>query len=330
VFDAEFAARHWYRRDRPSPLSLLLLPLALLFRFLVALRRTAYGLGLLRSIRLSVPVIVSGNLTVGGSGKTPLVLALSRALTKRGMQPGIVSRGYGGTHQGPKAVTAKDDVMDVGDEPLLLAKKSACPVWVGRDRAAAGAALLAQHPECDVLILDDGLQHYRLARDVEIAVEDERGCGNGLMLPAGPLREPAGRKVDATVVNGPARAGTYPMRLQFRRIYRLDQPGIEVAPGQLAGRRLHAVAGIGNPARFFALLDSLHLKCTLHAFADHHPFRPEDMSFADCDAVLMTEKDAVKCVGFGRNDLYALEVEAEVDPALVDFILDRLHGRPPA
>lgn len=331
---ADLITRHWGRR---GAVSLALFPLSLLFGLVVALRRGAFRHGLFRSTRLGVPVIVIGNLTVGGSGKTPLVIALAQALARRGLHPGIVSRGYGGRAVAPRAVLAASRVQESGDEPLLLARKSGCPVWVGRERAAAGAALLAAHPQCDVLLLDDGLQHYALERDFEIAVEDERGLGNGFMLPAGPLREPAGRTVDARVINSgpgdartPLRAGSFSMRLATRRLYRLDDLASDVAPAELAGLSLHAVAGIGNPARFFAQLAALGLTCVTHAFADHHVYAPGQLRFSDCDAVLMTEKDAVKCEHFMRTDLYALEVQAEIDPALIELILRRIHGRTPA
>jgi tetraacyldisaccharide 4'-kinase len=330
-------ARHWSKRDA---VSLALFPVSLLFRMLVAMRRAAFGAGVFRATRLPVPVIVVGNLTVGGSGKTPLVIALAAQFVARGWRPGIISRGYGGRSVSPQAVRADGDAGQSGDEPLLLARKSACPVWVGRDRAAAGAALLAAHTDCNVLLLDDGLQHYALARDFEIAVEDGRGHGNGFMLPAGPLREPAGRAVDARVINtdqpGPppgADSGTgacFAMRLRTRRLYRLDQPERDVAPAGLAGLRLHAVAGIGNPARFFAQLAAAGLAFVPHAFADHHVFSEADLRFDSCDAVLMTEKDAVKCERFKRTDLYALEADADIDPALIELILKRLHGRTPA
>ena len=341
-------ARHWSRRDA---VSFALYPVSLLFRLLVALRRGAYRLGIFSSSRLAVPVVVVGNLTVGGSGKTPLVIALAQEFARRGLQPGIVSRGHGGSGTAPRAVRESGEAADFGDEPLLLARKCGGPVWVGRDRAATGTALLAAHPQCDLLLLDDGLQHYALARDFEIAVEDARGFGNGFMLPAGPMREPAARPVDARVINtepgvrpvdarvinsGPddrrasPAAATFSMRLATRRLYRLDDPARDVAAAELAGLRLHAVAGIGNPARFFAQLDALGLACATHAFPDHHVFTPQDVLFDDCDAVLMTEKDAVKCTHFGRTDLYALEVQAEIDPALIELILRRIHGRTPA
>ena len=322
---AGFAARHWYRL---SPVSVLLFPISLVFRLLVALRRLLFRAGALPSVRLRVPVIVVGNLTVGGTGKTPLILALAEALRRRGLHPGILSRGYGGTDAGPRAVSAGEDAAQVGDEPLVLAERSGCPVWIGADRAAAARALLAAHARCDVILCDDGLQHYRLQRDFEIAVEDERGFGNGLLLPAGPLREPPGRRVDATVVNGAEpRPGAFRMRLIPAGLYRVDAHAAPLMQSELSGKKLHAVAGIGNPERFFAGLSRMGLAFSAHPFPDHHAFRAADLEFADCDFVLMTEKDAVKCRDFGRRDLIAVRVGAEIDPSLTELILERIHGR---
>lgn len=322
-----FVARHWYRR---TLLSTLLTPVALVFAALTALRRTAYRRGVLRSQRLPVPVVIVGNLIVGGAGKTPLVLWLVEQLRMRGWRPGILSRGYQGSNRIPRQVVTGDDPAQAGDEPVLLAERSGVPVWIGRDRVAAGEALLAAHPECDVLVCDDGLQHYALARDVEIAVEDARGLGNGRLLPAGPLREPASRRVDATVTNGVARPGAWTMRTEARRLYPVHAPEQTLEEAALHGLRLHAVAGIGNPARFFEQLERLGLRFVAHAFPDHHRYRAEDLRFDQCDAILMTEKDAVKCRAFGRADLVALRIEAVVDPALADLIETRLHGSPTA
>ena len=323
--DADFAARHWYRL---SPVSVLLFPVSLVFRLLVALRRLLFRAGALPSVRLHVPVIVVGNLTVGGTGKTPLILALAEALRRKGLHPGILSRGYGGTDAGPRAVSAGEDAAQVGDEPLVLAERSGCPVWIGADRAAAARGLLAANVRCNVILCDDGLQHYRLQRDFEIAVEDERGFGNGLLLPAGPLREPPGRRVDATVVNGAEpRPGAFRMRLTPAGLYRVDAHAAPLMQSELSGKKLHAVAGIGNPERFFAGLSRMGLAFSAHPFPDHHAFRAADLEFADCDFVLMTEKDAVKCRDFGRRDLIAVRVGAEFDPSLTELILERIHGR---
>jgi tetraacyldisaccharide 4'-kinase len=323
-----FAARHWFRM---SAISILLLPVSLLFGAAVRLRRFLYHQQLLRSVRLPVPVLVVGNFTVGGTGKTPLVLWLVRQLRVMGRRPGIVSRGYGGKHRGgPRPVRPVDDPELVGDESVLLAQASGCPVWIAADRAAAGAALLAVHPECDVLVCDDGLQHYGLRRDVEIAVEDDRGVGNGLLLPAGPLREPR-RRVDAQVANAAlVPAGSYAMRLCATELYPVNDPTQRIAPATLAAKRLHAVAGIGNPDRFFAELERMGLRVVPHPFPDHHRFSSTDLTFPDCDLILMTEKDAVKCRNLGRQDLIAVRAEADPDPALIELIKNKIHGRSPA
>jgi len=341
-----FAAKHWYAL---SPISLLLIPFALAFGVLVRLRRLLYRLRLFSSVRLPVPVIVVGNLTVGGTGKTPLVLWLAAELQRQGMRPGILCRGYGGSDAGPRAVQDHDDPRRVGDEAILLALRSGCPVWIGRDRAAAGIAMLGAHPERDIVVCDDGLQHYRIERDIEIAVEDERGHGNGLLLPAGPLREPADRPVDATVVNaalpdaGIARlyaqsqvrrgqrpngtAPAYRMHLEPRGFCFVGDLAREASLADFAGKRVHAVAGIGNPQRFFSLLQRLGLDPVCHAFPDHHAYCAADLAFSECDLVLMTEKDAVKCAHSGRSDLVVLRVDAILDPEFREFLSLRLNGR---
>lgn len=316
---AEFPGRHWYRT---SALSAALWPLSLLFRGGVAVRRGLYRHGVLAATRLPVPVVVVGNLIVGGAGKTPLTAWLAAALARRGRRPGIVSRGYGGTEEGPAAVPRGGDWRRYGDEPVLLAEAVAAPVWIGRRRADAARALLDAHPDVDIVLCDDGLQHYALARDVEVAVVDARGHGNGFMLPAGPLREPAAREVDAIVGHGAP--GAYTMRLEPAGLHHVggDEAGVEL--DALRGRRLHAVAGIGHPQRFFDTLAAMGLAFTPHPFPDHHAYTPADLAFADCDVVLMTEKDAVKCRSFGRGDLVALRVAARVDEALADFIIERI------
>ncbi|MBE0614022.1 MAG: tetraacyldisaccharide 4'-kinase [Burkholderiales bacterium] len=311
-------------------MSLALWPASQLFRLLVALRRVAYRSGLLTAVKLPVAVIVVGNLVAGGTGKTPLVLWLAAMLKKSGRKPGIVSRGYGGGAAASMAVAATSPVELVGDEPLLLARASDCPVWIGRNRADAALGLLGAHPECDVLILDDGLQHYRLARDIEIAVEDARGAGNGFLLPAGPLREPLSRRVDAWVVNSasPGSHGSaYRMDLRGDRFRRVAAPRDCRPAASFADKKtLHAVAGIGNPKRFFDQLAGLGLVAASHAFPDHHAYTAGDLDFGDCDAVLMTEKDAVKCEAFARENWYALQVEAELAPAFFEFILAKLRA----
>ncbi|MDP2879289.1 MAG: tetraacyldisaccharide 4'-kinase [Sulfuricella sp.] len=333
----------------------MLLPLSILFGLVAALRRVLYRAGLLRAIRLPVPVIVVGNISVGGTGKTPLVLWLADFLRQQGYHPGIVSRGYGGGTQGAAAVDIRSDPAVVGDEPLLLARKSACPVWVGRDRVAAGKALLRAHTECDVLLSDDGLQHYRLDRDMEIVVVDgDLKFGNGLLLPAGPLREGVSRlgSVDAVVVNGgslnaamlplsylsPKRgrvmrsrfamfalSNEFEMSLEGEVFYNLRQPELRARAADFGGKKLHAVAGIGNPQRFFAHLCRLGLAFEEHAFPDHCAYRPQDLDYDNADALLMTEKDAVKCAGFADGRYWALAVEAILPPAFGQTMLQKLR-----
>jgi tetraacyldisaccharide 4'-kinase len=325
--------RIWYRT---TLLHALLFPLSLVFRAAVALRRALYRAGVLRVVRLPVPVVVVGNISVGGTGKTPLVLWLAGFLRDQGMRPGIVSRGYGGSSGEPQAVTAASDPGDCGDEAVMLAQRCDAPVWIGANRAAAAQRLLAAHPDCNVIVADDGLQHYRLARDVEIALVDgARGLGNGLLLPAGPLREPESRlaTVDAVVVNNSrsARVGlrtsappAFAMSLRSREFYNLLNPEHRAAPEHFHNRRVHAVAGIGNPQQFFEQLQHLGLNFDAYAFPDHHAYRPSDLAFDDVDFIVMTEKDAVKCRLFATEKCWALRVDAEVDPAFGELVLRKL------
>lgn len=308
-----------------------LLPLSWLFGALTALRRLAYAHGWLRGERLPVPVVVVGNLIVGGAGKTPLTLHLVAALRAAGRRPGIISRGYGGAGE-VMAVSADADPASVGDEPVLLAERSGVPVFVGRRRADAGRALLAAHPDVDVLVCDDGLQHYALARDVEIVVSDRRGLGNRYLLPAGPLREPATRlrTVDAQVIHAGEEkppAGVFMMRLQPDAFRHLRQPGRQAQAADLAGQRLHAIAGIGHPERFFATLRALGLSVETHAFPDHHAYHAGDLSFGPDAVLLMTEKDAVKCRPFYQGDAWVLPVTAHVSPDLAALVLEKIDGR---
>ena len=325
---------------RVTGLTYLLAPLSWLFRVLVVIRRDLYQLGLLRTERLPVPVIVIGNVSVGGTGKTPLVLWLITRLREAGYRPGVITRGYGGSSQQPRAVQGDSDTALCGDEPVLLARRSGCPVWIGKNRPAAARALLAANPNCNLIISDDGLQHYRLARDAEIAVVDAgRGHGNGWMLPAGPLREPRSRlkTVDAVVVRGaedhpapdaPSAPPRFAMTLEPARLCNLRDASRYLAPGSLQNtQRVHAVAGIGNPQQFFDTLTQLGITHMPHAFADHHAFVASDLAFSDCDAVVMTEKDAVKCERFALDMHWSLQVDARVDDALVQVVLERIKRK---
>jgi tetraacyldisaccharide 4'-kinase len=286
-----------------------------------------YGVGLFETTRLQVPVVVVGNITVGGTGKTPLVSWLAGHLRQAGYRPGIVSRGYGGNAKTwPRAVTPDSDPAEVGDEPVLLARRAGCPVVVGPDRVADARMLLSEH-DCDLIIADDGLQHLALGRDLEIAVVDGmRRLGNGRCLPAGPLREPAARLagVDFQVCNGSPQGEELGMQLSGGRLHRVGEDDIVADPAGLAGAPVHAVAGIGNPARFFADLRGLGLEVIEHPFPDHHTYVAADIAFGDGRPVIMTEKDAVKCVAFAGPVHWYLPVQASPDPALGRRILQRL------
>lgn len=329
-----------------TPLTLLLAPVSWLYRMVVALRRALYAAGVLRVERLPVPVIVVGNISAGGTGKTPLVLWLAERLREAGYVPGIVSRGYGAGAKinQPRAVDAQDDPALCGDEPVLLARRSGCPVWISADRVAAARALLAANPACSVILSDDGLQHYRLARDAEVAVIDgTRGHGNGWMLPVGPLREPPSRlnSVDAVVIRGNGAppvdsiaAPRFTLALAPGAFYQLLHPRITAAAGHFRGLRVHAAAGIGNPDHFFTTLKGLGIDFTAHPFPDHHRYTPDDLAFEDFDTldalearavIVMTEKDAVKCARFATENMWALGVTAQVDTRLATLLIERLQ-----
>jgi len=335
----------WYQQ-RLIPLLWPLLPFSWLFGLIAGCRRALYRCGALTAHRLPVPVIVVGNLTVGGSGKTPLVLWLVRSLQQHGWRPGIISRGYGGKARQAQPVNQDSDSSLVGDEPLLLARRSGVPVFVGRDRVATAQALLAAHPECNLLVSDDGLQHYRLQRSIEVAVFDGRGCGNGCLLPAGPLREPLHRlaNVSALVWNGSRDPQLLPracspqqfdMQLVGQRFSAANAAEKQCDACALRGRRLHAVAGIGDPRRFFAQLRALGLDFEEHPFPDHHAYSAADLAFANDGVLLMTEKDAVKCAALVTGEAWALPVDAVItappdQPGLIETILEQLRGRTPA
>lgn len=319
---------HWQQR---GPLALMLLPFAALFAAVSALRRAAWRYRLCTVHRVGVPVVVVGNITAGGTGKTPLTLWLARFLMDHGYHPGIISRGYGAKDSHARAVPPDGIPQNYGDEPCLLAQRTGCPVWVGTDRVNVAHGLLAAHPETDIIISDDGLQHYRLARDLEIAVIDGAlGLGNGWPLPAGPLREPASRleMVDAVVINGEDAAQEWPralrMQLQGETFRNLLHPQQTATAGHFRGRRVHAIAGIGNPQRFFAQLGRMGISCMPREFPDHHAYSAADLAFAGDEEIVMTEKDAVKCTAFASARHWALIVNAEPDTQLGELILARL------
>ncbi len=315
----------WYGQTRAC---LFLLPFSWLYCALSGLRRLAYHYELLSSTQLDCRVLVVGNITVGGTGKTPLVIAIARRAQQAGLRVGILTRGYRGrARHWPRQVHGDSDPAEVGEEAVLLARKTALPVFAGPDRAAAGRALLQASP-CDLLISDDGLQHYALHRDTEIALVDAtRGQGNGFCLPAGPLREPASRlrRVDAVVLLGEVPGKPCSVSLQPEAARAVADPSQSRELEGFRGQTVHAVAGIGNPERFFTSLRAAGLEVLPHPFPDHHRFAPPDLAFADDRPVLMTEKDALKCEGFAAPDWWYVPVAAQPDAALEDWLAKLLH-----
>lgn len=316
--------RLWYLRN--DPLGLVLMPLGWIYAMVMRLRRVFYRFGVLRSHQINALVIVVGNIAVGGTGKTPLVIALAGYLTQLGWRPGIVCRGYGGKAlHWPQQVRADSDPRVVGDEAVLMARRTECPVAAsGRYRVRTARELIKYH-DCNVIISDDGLQHLALRRDFEIALVDgERRHGNGRCLPAGPLREPLSRlsTVDMVVTNNTRADTVHGAELSMQLI---AGPAVNIfdserraALREFISAPVHAVAGIGNPARFFRMLKQVGLRPIPHAFSDHHDFAPADVDFDDDLAVLMTEKDAVKCTRFARQQHWYVPVTAQLSDAFFD------------
>lgn len=330
--------RQWYGRTRPS---WWLWPASALYRLLLALRQWLYRLDYLHPIQVRVPVLIVGNITVGGTGKTPLTLALVHALQEKGWHPAIINRGYGAQIAHMGQVQAQNDPYQWGDEAVLMAQHTRVPIWVGRRRPAVAQALLAAHPEVDLLICDDGLQHLALARDIELVVLDgARVVGNGALLPAGPLREPVQRlqHVHAIVVQGNDQQleqikrrfaplpPLFPMRLQARCWVSVTQPAETRALDFFRGTLCHALAGIGNPERFFDLLRHDGIRIIAHPFPDHHAFVPSDLEFTPSLPLLMTEKDGIKCAHLtGLMNVWMLPVEAVLEETLAHFLDHKLR-----
>ncbi len=315
---------YWYRR---SPWLVLLLPVATVYCMFIRLRRVLYRAGWLARHKMPVPVVMVGNLTVGGTGKTPLVAWLVSFLKESGYRPGVIARGYKGrARHWPQQVRADSDPSAVGDEAVLLAGRCGCPMAVAPDRVAAARALL-EHSDCDLIVCDDGLQHYALKRDIEIAVIDgARRIGNGFCLPAGPLREPSGRlaEVDLVVVNGLGRRGEYPMKMRAGRVINLDQKLGSRDLSSFARQSVHAVAGIGNPERFFARLRQAGMLLEEHVFPDHHAYTAANLDFGDDRPVMMTEKDAVKCRNLCLTNAWYVPVTIEMTAEFGARVLDLL------
>ena len=331
----EIIQRAW--RKKNALFYVVLLPLSWIFALLTCLRRWAYRFGLLKTYALPVPVIIVGNIHIGGSGKTPVVIWLVQQLKQLGYRPAVISRGYGGSAKLPTAVNAHSKPKIVGDEPVLIANRCDCPVWVGADRVHVGVELLKAHPDCNVIISDDGLQHYRLQRDMEIAVIDaETYFKNARLLPAGSLREPMRRlqTVDAVIKNGHKNtenyqpinmAYTYQMQLTGSEFYNLKEPDLKASATDFKRQSIKAMAGIGNPARFFEHLRQLGLNFAASSFDDHHPFIALDLAKMECDIVLMTEKDAVKCRPFALAHHWVLPIEANIDGDLMQLAVQKLQ-----
>ena len=340
--------RLWQRR---GPLACLLWPVSLLFATLVRLRRALYRIGLFKVVDLPVPVIIVGNLFVGGTGKTPLTIWLVEALRRAGFHPGVISRGYGSKQSGVRRVTAASSALALGDEPVLIAQRTGCPLMVGRDRVAAGQALLSAHPDVNVILSDDGLQHYRLGRTIEIVLCDSRGDGNGWLLPAGPLRESRARRRDFSVINlgtagapGPAgtvhgmlsrvRADCIIMQLQAplaeQLIDRRQRTTLAAIAGSVPPQTIIAAAGMGNPARFFKTLTEAGLVFQSMPLPDHHVFSPDTFAGCEADLILITEKDAVKCseiMALATDPrLWVVPVSAHIAAPLADYIVEKLRG----
>lgn len=320
----------WYRRSYTF-LAILLLPLSWVFRSLVAVRRFLYRIGVKKTVFFSVPVIVVGNITIGGTGKTPLVIWLANFLKKEGWKPGIVSRGAGGKKQfKPTWVDSESEPERVGDEAILMAKRSGCPVVVGIDRVAAVKALLA-NTDCNIVICDDGLQHYRLGRFIEIAVLDsERRLGNHCFLPAGPLREAKSRlkTVDFVIENGATKQGVLTMQLLGDQLASVDAEK-SLSIDHLKNQTVHAIAGIGNPGRFFTFLRDKGLQVIEHVFPDHYLYREADFAFKDSYPIIMTEKDAVKCKKWADKRFWCLPVDAKIDKVFQVAMLAKLRDFKP-
>jgi tetraacyldisaccharide 4'-kinase len=308
-------------------LAYLLSPLSFIYGSFIFLRRKLYQMRLLKINYLSVPVIVVGNITIGGTGKTPVVIKLADFLKEKGWRPGIISRGYGAnTQHFPCLVHQNSNAREVGDEPLLIARHTACPTIIDPNRSR-GAKSLLKRSNCNIVISDDGLQHLSLGRNIEIIVIDgKRRFGNNLCLPAGPLREPASRlnSVDFIVSKEIAKTNEFKLSLIPDYFYPLIQPKNKQTAEHFKDKKLHAVAGIGNPGQFFNTLRKLGLKIIEHPFPDHYLFKPRDFNYGNEAVIVMTEKDAVKCVGFVDARLWCLKTKTELDSNFLNAIHNRI------
>lgn len=307
-----------------------LLPLTFIYRIIIFIRRFLFHIGIKKTYRLKVPVIVVGNITVGGTGKTPLIIWLANWLKAQDYRPGIVSRGYGGKPQRyPECVSVHSSPKQVGDEPLLIAKKTKCPVMVHPNRVMAANRLIEKF-DCNIILSDDGLQHYSLFRDIEIIVIDGmRRFGNQYCLPAGPLREPLSRinHSDFIIVNGEKiNSKEYEMSLETNNIICVANPSQEKTLEEIKDQTIHAIAGIGNPNRYFSFLKNLGLKIIEHAFPDHYFYSFKDIDFGLDQLVLMTEKDAIKCQSFADHRHWCLPITIKPDAFFISSLQTKIQS----
>ena len=316
----------------------VLVPLSWLFWLISSIRRWAYKVKLFKSYTLPVPVIIVGNINAGGSGKTPVVIWLVEQLKSRGYKPAVISRGFGGTAKNPKFVTAMSNPIEVGDEPVLIANRCNCPIMVGADRVRTGLALLKANPDCNVMISDDGLQHYRLKRDVEIAVIDSQYLNYARLLPAGQLREPLSRlnTVDVIVKNIQsthsaemtdqlnALPKSFSMQLIGDQFYNLANSNLKASAQDFKRKSVQAIAGIGNPQRFFDHLLQLGMTFSGSSFEDHHVYTQQELENFNSDVLMMTEKDAVKCKPYAKAHYWVLPVNAQIDAGVMPLILNKI------
>ena len=325
----QWVLNSWYKQ---KPWLICLLPLSFLFSFCAKKRRANYENK--PRWHSPIPIIIVGNITVGGTGKTPVVAALAKALKSTGYTPGIVSRGFGGINNCyPLSVTETTSPLRAGDEPVMLAKMLHIPVIVAPCRVQA-AQFLCKNTSCDVIIADDGLQHYALLRHIEIIVVDgDRLLGNGYTLPAGPLREPAKRlrEVDIILINGVPKNHTLPAQsVSFFNLKPSDpKPLVSTKKTPVKGDIVHAIAGIGNPQRFFNTLSDLGYIVIPHPFSDHHQYAPKDLLFNDDNPIIMTEKDAIKCSIFAQKNHWYLPVTAVIPADCINKIICLLQERSP-
>lgn len=305
-------------------ISSALMPISMLYDDIMRFRAFLYRIGIKKKTRLAVPVVVVGNITVGGTGKTPLILWMAQFLKEQGYKPGIISRGYGGNAEHwPQWVDAQSNPEQVGDEAVLMAKRASCPIAVGPERVKAGQMILDKS-SCDIILSDDGLQHYALERDIEIVVIDgQRRFGNGYALPCGPLRESIDRlqSVDLVIVNGvPEEENEFSMAMEADLAVNLVTKEEKLLT-DFNWIPSHALAGIGNPKRFFDLLEKKNIAVETHAFLDHYKFTAADISFNDDKPVLMTEKDAVKCFAFATEKHWFIPIKAKPQQQFIDKLL---------